>query len=468
MNKHELTALQRVYYCVSNKTNTLTREVKFMQEVKIVPTGEEIKSRSGIFPAGRLLRRFGFDALSRLDDSPTKKPEYPSPDLFMSYVAMLCLGYRDFYDIEKFRDDRMFKVALGIREVPSEVTLRDRIGLNVGACGDLRAMNAGTVWDAMKPTPAVLSNGRRVVFADLDVSVHDNSGSRYREGVGMTYKGVSGFAPAYVYVGQEGYMLDAELRPGEQHCQNGTPELMRGVMSGAERRNIRLLFRMDSGNDALENILLCHGRHHHYIIAVNPRGKDISELMEDAEFFGERVEAVPGTESYIYKETVFHKGKRGGLIQAYRVARLDRTLVDENGQKLLIPKDELSMWWTDLALPAREVIGLYNDHGTSEQYHSEMKTDLDMEKFPALSFDVNKVVHAAAMIAFNVLRKMGVDAAALSKCKNRPLRLRIRTVIMEVMRSAGKFVFSGNRYILRMFDADTALPTVRHLYQAYG
>jgi hypothetical protein len=41
-----------------------------------------------------------------------------------------------------------------------------------------------------------------------------------------------------------------------------------------------------------------------------------------------------------------------------------------------------SSWSTQLDLPAREIARLYEDHGTSEQYHSEMKSELDLERLP--------------------------------------------------------------------------------------
>lgn len=438
-----------------------------MLTVKIVPTGEEIKAESGILPAGRLLDRFDFRSLDALDRSPTKKVEYSSGDVFKSYAGMLCLGFRDFCDLERFREGRLFKAALGVGKVASESALRDRIDLHPEAAGELRRLNTDAVWDVLKPSASALGVVGEVVFADLDVSVHDNSGAKKREGVGPTYKNVAGFSPAYLYAGNEGYMLDSELRPGEQHCQKGTPELIRRAMDGAGRRGKKLLFRMDSGNDALENIRLIR-RKHFYIIACNPRGMDLSEKAEEAESFGELVEETEEKEVYLWKEAVYHDDGRGGLFRAFRVVRLERRLQDENRQPLLVPLDEVSMWWTNLGLPPPEIVALYNDHGTSEQYHSEMKTDLDMERLPAISFASNKVAHAAAMVAFNVLRKMAVDAAKIMRRKGDPMRLRIKTVILDIMRAAGKFVFSGNRFTLKMNFADIAYPVVEKLYLAYG
>ena len=37
----------------------------------------------------------------------------------------------------------------------------------------------------------------------------------------------------------------------------------------------------------------------------------------------------------------------------------------------------------------RQIIALYADHGTHEQFHSEFKTDLDLERPPSGKFDTN-------------------------------------------------------------------------------
>ena len=52
-------------------------------------------------------------------------------------------------------------------------------------------------------------------------------------------------------------------------------------------------------------------------------------------------------------------------------------------------------WWTTLNLPAEKIIALYQDHGTSEQFHSELKTDMDLERLPSGKFEVNSLVMSA-------------------------------------------------------------------------
>jgi len=52
------------------------------------------------------------------------------------------------------------------------------------------------------------------------------------------------------------------------------------------------------------------------------------------------------------------------------VARVTERTIDKRGQHLLVPAIEIEGWWTSLAVPMLEVIGLYKHHGTHEQFHS--------------------------------------------------------------------------------------------------
>ena len=45
----------------------------------------------------------------------------------------------------------------------------------------------------------------------------DNSGTK-KEWVSRTYQGVDGYTPIAAYLGNEGWCVALELRPGSQHC----------------------------------------------------------------------------------------------------------------------------------------------------------------------------------------------------------------------------------------------------------
>ena len=47
-----------------------------------------------------------------------------------------------------------------------------------------------------------------------------------------------------------------------------------------------------------------------------------------------------------------------------------------------MPEIEVETYWTNLYCRAETVVALYHDHGTSEQFHSELKSDLNVERLP--------------------------------------------------------------------------------------
>ena len=89
---------------------------------------------------------------------------------------------------------------------------------------------------------------------DIDVTPFDNSKTK-KEGVSRTYKGFDGYAPIMAYIGTEGYLVNTELREGRQHCQKGTPGFLKETLRLSRKLTENpLLIRMDSGNDAKENL----------------------------------------------------------------------------------------------------------------------------------------------------------------------------------------------------------------------
>jgi hypothetical protein len=102
---------------------------------------------------------------------------------------------------------------------------------------------------------------------------------------------------------------------------------------------------------------------------------------------------------------------------------------------MLIPDITLEGWWTSLTIDEASVIQLYADHGTSEQFHSEFKTDLDIERLPSGGFATNALIRGNSMLAYNILRWIGQNGLLGSRSPKRhqAKRRRIKTVMQELM-----------------------------------
>ena len=118
--------------------------------------------------------------------------------------------------------------------------------------------------------PTALKNG--MIPLDMDVTPMDNSNTK-KEGVSFTYKRFMGYAPMMAYIGKEGYLVNTELREGKQHCQNGTPD--------RKITDKPVLVRLDSGNDAAENVGILLENGAYYVIKRNLRKEDRTEWAEN-------------------------------------------------------------------------------------------------------------------------------------------------------------------------------------------
>jgi hypothetical protein len=156
-----------------------------------------------------------------------------------------------------------------------------------------------------------------------------------------------------------------------------------------------------------------------------------------------------------------------------RVIRVTERTIDKKGQLLLEPDIELEGWWTSLKLPAEKIIALYEDHGTSEQFHSELKTDMDLERLPSEKFEVNSLIMTCAALAYNILRFIGQLGLLGDKTpvRHSAKRRRLKTVIQELMYLAARLIETGRRLSLRFSrHSSLSFDAFAGLYQrlAYG
>lgn len=92
---------------------------------------------------------------------------------------------------------------------------------------------------------------------------------------------------------------------------------------------------------------------------------------------------------------------------------------------------------------SREVQKLYHGHGTSGQFHSELKTGLDLERLPSGKFATNAIVPALGVSTYNLLRLIGQESLKTGDpptSQHKICRRRIRTAIDRHISLAVKMV----------------------------
>ncbi len=410
---------------------------------------EILTTHAGLYAVGDLLRKTKLRSrlnATRLAGRP--EPEISHGDVAASYIGLLCQGKNDFDHIEAHREDDFFRRAMGVRAAPSSPTLRQRLDEAAGRAGweeIVREESARLLARHAHPT-AVAVGGRALIPLDIDVSPWDNSGTK-KEGVSRTYHGYDGYAPIFAFLGVEGYAVHTALRPGRDHSQKGTPGFLRESIGYARTVTGRpLLVRLDAGFDSRENILICREKGVEFIIKRNLRGESEAVWLEWAKRHGTMREPRPGKRVWRGALT----GDAGGDPVRMVVEVAERT-TRADGQVLLLPEVEVQAWWTSLPDDPDTVIRLYQEHGTMEQFHSEIKTDLDLERLPSGKLATNNLVLQFALLAYNMLRLLGQamlnnPAVPLRKARQ---RRRIRTVIKDLIYLAARLVYHGRQMRLR-------------------
>lgn len=421
-------------------------------------------SHSGLALAGLCINRYS--KLSQVISRKMKKNGniISNTDLLRSYLGLLCLGKSDYEAVSSMRDDDYFKQSLGIGNVPSAERLRQRLDEEAEAYIEIANTSSVNMLKNGKAHITALDTGH--IPLDVDVFPMNNSDTR-KENIGYTYKGFVGYAPIAAYLGLEGWCLEIELRPGSQHCQEGFPEYMKRVLAKARTlTKKKLLVRLDSGHDAIENrVLLRKADKLSFIIKWNPRREDTAELHKQAFSKGRITEPRDGKRVAFLtvQKNQEHDGEFFRFTKAVRV--IERS-TDRNGQLLLVPEITVEGWWTNLDLPEEKIISLYRNHALSEQFHSEFKSDLDLERLPSGKFATNSAVMALGCFAYNILRFIGQLGllGEKSPVRHPGKRRRLKTVIQELMYLACRLIRSGRRLRLRFGKHCPAYWAFNHVY----
>ena len=219
---------------------------------------------------------------------------------------------------------------------------------------------------------------------------------------------------------------------------------------------------MDSGNDAKENLGILLEDGDWYIIKRNPRSKEtkdewlakVKECCKDVRKPRDGKTVYVGS-SWKDVEYVTSSGEYKTICMRIVYEVVERT-IDKYGQFLLAPDIELNTWWTNLGWTDDAVIGSYHAHGESEQYHSEIKTDMDVERLPSGKFETNELVLELALIAYNLLRMIGQESLRHKPDqKRRVKRRRIRTVIDNIIRCASHVTEHARACVMALGRSNT-------------
>lgn len=188
---------------------------------KITQSKEDIIATGGIAMVGALLKdNRGLARVDKMTTDRIKKGWISNSGIIKSVVGLFTLARTDFADIELFRDELAFRLALELERVPSEETLRQRLDL-IAKLNSRQTLLDYAMRDLLRKVESfgtVKIGKHKLIPLDIDVAALLNPGCK-KEGIARTYHQIDGYAPIFAYLGSEGYMLANELRIGSQHSE---------------------------------------------------------------------------------------------------------------------------------------------------------------------------------------------------------------------------------------------------------
>jgi len=438
----------------------------------------ELSSHSGLALLGDLMQDCDFKhEVDKVHLLRRPNPELRHGEVLGTMAALLFLGKPDYDAVKPFHEDKLMRQALGLPRIPSAETLRDRLEKAEHQFDKVvRNLSTDIVRRFGQITPCYRQETGNLVKEyiplDVDVTPFDNSGS-HKEGVSRTYHNCDGYAPIFAYLGVEGCLINCELREGRTHSQKGganflheSIRLARQSLPANSADGVRraILARMDSAHDALDNIRVCIAAKSDWLIKRNIRNEDPRSWLEQAQQLGDLTSPREGKKIWTGAYFIGREDLRLRLV--FEV--IERT-IDRHGQMLLMPELEVNTWWTSLDLDATAVIELYHQHATCEQFHSEIKSDMDLERLPSGKFATNNLILLLGMFAYNALRLIGQSSLSFpGPHRKEATRRRIRTVLQDIVYMACQVVSHARRWWLLFGRNNRWYPVWRGVHVAFS
>lgn len=445
---------------------------------EIEATDEIISNNTGLVLINNVIETTKFKQnINNKDNIKVQSREISNRDIFMTYIGILAQGKTEFERADEYRNNKYFKHALDIEKSPSCSILRQRFN----AIGDIERNLKDMKKLIDKTNLEILQNKnveltacyKNYVPLDIDVTPMDNSGSK-KEGVSYTYKEFEGFAPIMAYLGVEGYLMRCELREGKANgqCEKTVPFLKDTIDLAKQATKGPILVRTDCGHDCCDNVLVFTEKEVNFLMKKKNTRADKPEFyFKQAQKSGRKKETRDGKERYLYSYEKMYVCKKEDESSVNIPVRIVVDAVKRtskvDGQVLLVPEYECKRYVTSLEEEREEeIIELYHTHATSEQFHSEIKTDMDIERLPSGKFSTNEIVLGLGGIVYNILRLIGQINCKLESSKKRAVdRKRIKTVIKEMIMLASKLVKHARKRIIKIYKEEFQINIFREVYE---
>ena len=426
-----------------------------MKVAKVVHKEKLQSGPAGLVFLGEMARMIQIDQMARKITS--GNPQIAVKDILRTMIGLLSQGKSDFDHAKAVIGEEFFMNSMGIDRVPSAETYRQKfqeLALNKDLESILPDLSV-RLWKKTGIKNEFIKKGNdKWVRVDIDPVIYDNADTK-KEGTAYTYNNQYGFAPVFAHFAG-GWMVNARLNPGNfsAHSREATDFVLQSLDLADRMSKEKKLVVMDCGFDNQDMINTLWSREGtDYILKHNIRRENLQSWLEVAREKGRLIRTVVNDKKgyHLYRGSTYREIQ--GCDRPLRLVFEVKEVFKKKGELLLMPTAEVFSVWTtvDESFSHKEVLRLYRMRGTSEQFHSEFKTEMDMERLPSGKFKVNSAFLLMGMLTYNMLRVLSQDMVMQKVLGlKKAIRRRIKTVMNSIIFMSCRLVKRSRKFILQL------------------
>lgn len=367
--------------------------------------------------------------------------DFKLPELFLTLVIHIILGYRELDDVKFYNDDPLVLRVLGLRRLPSTATLSRRLrSVDMATVMELQQVNRSLILDRL--TDEKLSR----VTLDFDGSVV--STRRRAEGTAVGFnrkrKGERSYYPLLCTVAQTSQMFGALPRSGNVHDSNGSLDFITDCVQAVDEKLPGLVIesRFDSAFFSEDTALLMEELETEYTVSVPfLRLPELKGMIERCQRWRRIDETWSCFEAQWKPKKWLHPVRFVFIRQ--RSAKRRSGPIQLDLFEPLSPEYSYKVIMTNKRGTAKSVMLFHHGRGSQEGIIGEAKESAMMDYVPTRSWAGNQFYMLASLVAHNVTRELQMRTQPRAR-KTNPKRAalwvfeKLETLRNRMIRRAGR------------------------------
>ncbi len=404
---------------------------------------------------------------------------YHESDHVLNFAYNIMAGGQRIEDIELRRQDETFLNSLGAQRIPDPTTAGDFTRRfapeDIGALQECINRARQVVW-GVQPRGFL-----QEAYIDVDGTIAE-ANAECKEGIGLSYKGIWGYAPLIVSLANTKEVLYLVNRPGNAASHAGSVEWIDRAVALVKPVAGSVTIRGDTDFTHTGYLDRWDGEGTEFILGMDahPKIEQLAQALPESAWRPlERmpkytIETEPRRKGFRYKEgIVVARGyenqklvgesvaemeyRPGKCKQAYRVVVLRKNISIQRGERVLIEEIRYLFYITNRRdLKAEKVVGLANGRCNQENVIEQLKNGVNAMRMPVHDLVSNWAYMVMTALAWNLKAWFGL----LTPSRERGLELvamEFRRFLHAVILIPCQVVKTARRVIYRLLGYNSWL-----------